>query len=231
VKTGSKGLAIIKEFEGLRLEAYRCAAGVWTIGYGHTAAAGPPTVVPGMVMTRAQAEAALIRDLVQYERAVASAVKVPLTQDQFDACVSLCYNIGIGAFRGSTVVRRINAGRMAEVPSAFMMWTKGGGRELPGLVRRRRAEAALWRSLADGNATAGRADVAQVEEVGAEVPATQSKPVLTAGALAGVGGVLVPAAAGVANLWQFAGLGLVMVAIGIGVWLVMSGRISISGAE
>lgn len=234
MNTSRDGIKLIKEFEGLRLSAYRCAAGVLTIGYGHTSAAGEPTVKPGMRITEAEAEAILIRDLKQYEDAVSAAVKRPLTQGQFDACVSLCYNIGAGAFARSTVVRRINAGRMADVPAAFMMWTKGGGKELPGLVRRRRAEAALWRSLPDERGTAGRADVAVVEERGGDVAPSKSPAVVTAGGLAAAGGAVTAAApiiTGIANPWQFAGLALFVVAAGVIGWLLMSGRITINRGE
>jgi lysozyme len=234
MKTSKKGLDLIKEFEGLRLQAYKCAAGVWTIGWGHTSAAGTPHVFPGMRITAAQAEAILIADLKQYEDAVLKAVKRDLTQGQFDACVSLCYNIGAGAFARSTVVRRINAGRMADVPAAIMMWTRAGGRELPGLVRRRRAEAALWRSLVEERGTAGRADVAQVEEGGADVAPSKSPAVVTAGGLAAAGGAagaVAPLITGIANPWQFAGLALLILAAGVVTWLFASGRLTVNRGE
>lgn len=229
MRISPKGLALIKEFEGLRTVAYLCPANVWTIGYGHTSAAGDPNVFPGMRITADQAEAILIRDLDQYEDAVLAAVKRPLTQGQFDACVSLCYNIGRRAFAGSTVVRRINAGRMQDVPAAFMMWTKAGGRDLPGLVRRRRAETALWRALPESHGTAGRADIAKVEEAPPDdIPASQSTPVLTAGGLAAAGTAIVPALTGVSNVWQAVSIGLVLIAAGIAAWLYLSGRITIN---
>lgn len=238
MKTSPKGIALIKEFEGLRTEAYKCPAGIWTIGYGHTAAAGHPNVIRGMEITAAEAESILIRDLRQYERAVSAAVKRPLNQGQFDACVSLCFNIGIGAFTGSTVVRRINAGRMSEVPAAFMMWNKakdpqtGVSRELPGLTRRRRAETALWRSLPEVTGTAGRADVAEVEEATTEVAPSKSKAVVTAGGLAAMGGAVgaaAPVFSGVTNPWQFASVGLLVVAAAVIVWLFLSGRLAVMG--
>ena len=242
MKTSRKGVALIKEFEGLRTEAYKCPAGVWTIGYGHTAAAGHPNVVRGMTITPEEAEAILIRDLGQYERAVSAAVKRPLNQGQFDACVSLCFNIGIGAFTKSTVVRRINAGRMSEVPAAFMMWNKardpntGVSVELAGLTRRRRAETALWRSLPDAAvaATAGRADVAIVEEATTELSPTQSKPVMTAASLAAVGGTAgatAPLFTGVDNPWQFAAVALMVLAAFVIGWLFFTGRLTIHQAE
>lgn len=149
LRTSADGLSVIKTFEGLRLSAYKCPAGIMTIGYGHTNAAGDPTVTAGLVISREDAERILRNDLVQYENAVNRYVKAELSQCQFDALVSFTYNVGVGAFAKSTLVKKIDAGKLDEVPAEFMKWTKGGGRELPGLVRRRRAEAKLWRGLSD----------------------------------------------------------------------------------
>ena len=145
-----KGLKLIMQFEGLRLKAYRCPAGVWTIGYGHTSAAGAPEVRDGMRITAHEAEAILRRDLAGFEAAVASMVKAKLAQAQFDVLVSFAYNCGLGALRASTLLKRVNAGAFDAVPAELMKWTKAKGKELPGLVRRRRAEAALWRGLPIG---------------------------------------------------------------------------------
>jgi lysozyme len=141
------GLATVKEFEGLRLKAYKCPASVWTIGYGHTTAAGAPIVTPELVITKDEAEEVLARDMEQYEEGVRKYVKVDLTQGQFDALVDFAYNAGVGALAKSTLLKRVNAEKFDEVPAEFMKWTKGGGKELPGLVRRRRAEVKLWRGL------------------------------------------------------------------------------------
>jgi lysozyme len=161
-KTSDKGVALIKAHEGLRLNAYLCPAKVWTIGYGHTSAAGDPAVRQGMKITRPEADTILRRDLAMFERGVSRRVKVPLTQNQFDALVSFAFNVGLGAFERSTLLRRLNAGQHQAVPAELMKWTKGGGRELPGLVNRRRDEAGLWRSV-DVGATGGRADVGDVD--------------------------------------------------------------------
>ena len=144
MKTSPAGLALIKEFEGCRLTAYKCPAGVLTIGYGHTSAAGSPPVTSGQRITQAEADAILIRDLAKYEAPVLRLVKVPMTQGQFDALVSLCYNIGAGNLAKSSVVRLLNAGDVRGATGAFAAWNKGGGKVLPGLVRRRKAEAALF---------------------------------------------------------------------------------------
>jgi GH24 family phage-related lysozyme (muramidase) len=162
MKTSDKGVALIKSHEGLRLNAYLCPANVWTIGYGHTSGAGAPTVVKGMKITREEADAILRRDLGTFERGVSRRVKVGLSQSQFDALVSFAFNVGLGAFERSTLLRKLNAGRYGDVPGELMKWTKGGGRELPGLVNRRRDEAGLWRSV-DIGATGGRGDVGEVD--------------------------------------------------------------------
>jgi len=147
MRMSADGLALVKEFEGLRLKAYRCPAGIWTIGYGHTSSAGEPNVSPDLVITKEEAEAILRRDMIQYEKGVEKLVKVELTQGQFDALVDFAYNAGVGALAKSTLLKKVNAGKFDEVPAEFMKWTKGGGKELPGLVRRRRAEVKLWRGL------------------------------------------------------------------------------------
>lgn len=149
MKTSQAGIDLIKQFEGVRLESYVCPAGILTIGVGHTSAAGPPKVVPKMKITYQEANEILARDLVKYESAVDRLVTVPLSQNQFDALVSFTFNVGEGALAKSTLLKKLNAGKYSEVPAELMKWTKGGGRELPGLVRRRRAECALWRSVND----------------------------------------------------------------------------------
>ena len=133
------GLDLIKQFEGLYLKAYRCPAGVPTIGYGHTAG-----VAMGQTITQQQADDYLRRDVRQFERAVARLVTVPLTQGQFDALVSFAFNLGEGALAQSTLLRLLNAGDYAGAAAQFDRWNKAGGRVLPGLVRRRAAERALF---------------------------------------------------------------------------------------
>lgn len=147
MRTSQYGYDLVKKFEGLRTKAYKCPANVWTIGYGHTSAAGDPIVGADLVVTKEQAEQILDRDLRQYEDGVKRLVQIGITQGQFDALVSFAYNAGVGRLSSSTLLKRVNAGRFDEVPAEFMKWTKGGGKELPGLVRRRRAEVKLWRGL------------------------------------------------------------------------------------
>lgn len=143
-KTNQAGLDKIKQFEGLRLKAYHCSAGVATIGFGHTTAAGPPTVHMGLVITKDEAEEILRRDLGKYEKAVEQAVKVELNDNQFAALVSLCYNIGPGAFAKSNLVRKLNLGQYDAVPRELMKWVTVKGKPIQGLVNRRSAEAGLW---------------------------------------------------------------------------------------
>ncbi|UYY77475.1 lysozyme [Sphingomonas sp. R1] len=143
-KTSSAGIALIKQFEGERLTAYICPAGILTIGVGHTGA----DVKPGQKITVAESEALLRADLARFEKAVSAAVKVPLNQNQFDALVALAFNIGAGAFAGSTLVRLLNGKDYAGAAAQFERWNKGGGKVLPGLVARRAAEAALFRKPA-----------------------------------------------------------------------------------
>jgi len=138
-----RGLQLIKQFETLQLKAYRDPVGVWTIGWGHTPS------YPGQRITEEQAEALLRADIERFERAVNEVVKVPITQDQFDAIVSFAFNVGIRAMARSTLVEKLNAGDVEGAAEEFTRWVYGrkDGRmeRLPGLVRRREAEARLFR--------------------------------------------------------------------------------------
>lgn len=143
------GLELIKAHEGLRLKAYKCPAGVWTIGYGHTSAAGRPTVTPSFKITVEEAEAILRNDLKKFEDVVKRLVKVELTDNQFSALVSFVYNVGEGNFAKSSVLKALNSKQFDLVPSKLALWNKGNGKVLPGLVKRRAAEAALFMSDKD----------------------------------------------------------------------------------
>ena len=126
-------------FEGLEVYAYKCAAGVWTIGYGHT-----KDVEPGMQITEQDAEEMLVEELNEYEGYVKNSVTAPINQDQFDALVSWVYNLGGGNLNASTMLKVLNAGQYEEVPAQMMRWNKAGGKVLEGLTRRRQAEANLF---------------------------------------------------------------------------------------
>lgn len=147
MKTSDAGLLLIKQFESVKLKAYKCPAGVWTIGVGHTSAAGPPKVSPGMVISPQEADRILRADVADIDNDMSWLIKVELTQNQWDAIASWTFNCGVGALQKSTLLKRINAKQFDKVPAELMKWTKGGGKELPGLVRRRRAEAKLWRDI------------------------------------------------------------------------------------
>jgi len=191
MRMSAAGLAVVKEFEGLRLKAYKCPAAVWTVGYGHTSAAGNPIVTPDLVISNDEAEQILERDMVQYEDGVRKFVKVELTQNQFDALVDFAYNAGVGALQKSTLLKKVNAGKFDEVPAEFMKWTKGGGKELPGLVRRRRAEVKLWRGL-DTEAPVPTSQARfQPDQPKASKSITQSKEANAAVAAGGLGTIAV----------------------------------------
>ncbi|WP_312450056.1 lysozyme [Stutzerimonas nitrititolerans] len=130
---------MIKSFEGLRLSAYKCPADVWTIGYGTTAG-----VKEGQIITKERAEELLRDDVKRFEDQVLRLVKVPLTQGQLDALVSFTYNLGAANLGNSTLLRLLNAGDYKGAAAQFDRWTKAGGKELPGLVKRRAAERALF---------------------------------------------------------------------------------------
>jgi lysozyme len=139
--TSPKGIALIKRFEGLRLKAYLDPVGVATIGYGHTYLVN----LNDPEITEAEADRLLAEDLKLYEKPVSEMVKVPINQNQFDALIILSYNIGTGALRGSTLMKKLNAGQPCS--AEFDRWIFGGQKALPGLVRRRAAERRLFESL------------------------------------------------------------------------------------
>lgn len=139
MKTGDKGLELIKEFEGLRLEAYLCPAKVWTIGYGHTGG-----IKAGDVITREQADAYLRQDLSDEEQAITKYVRVALNQNQFDALASFTFNLGAGNLSNSTLLKKLNAGDYAGAAEEFLRWDHSGGQQLAGLTRRREAERLLF---------------------------------------------------------------------------------------
>ena len=145
MRISEKSLAMIEKFEGCLLKASNKLDGVWTIGYGQTGRYYGKRVRRGMTTTKAEAHAWL-RDhsIKTYEDAVTQAVKVPLNQNQFDALVSFTYNVGVGALKQSTALRKLNAGDYAGAADALTMWTKCKGKGLAGLVRRRKEERALF---------------------------------------------------------------------------------------
>ena len=146
MKTSQAGIDLIKLYEGCCLTAYKCPAGVWTIGYGHTGAIDGIKISTGIKITETKAEELLKKDLVRFESAINALIlpHCPLNQNQFDALVSFCFNVGITAFSRSTLAKLLTQKRYAEAAEQFKRWNKGGGKVLPGLVKRRSAERALF---------------------------------------------------------------------------------------
>lgn len=137
---GVSNIDLIKEFEGLRLTAYKDIVGVWTIGYGHT-----KTAVEGMRITSAGAEMLLRSDLEWVEGVLNNSVKVPLKQNEYDALASLIYNIGGPAFKRSTLLRMLNNGAdKVDIANEFLRWNKAGGKVVKGLTNRREHERQLF---------------------------------------------------------------------------------------
>ena len=139
MQVSEKGLALIRRFEGLRLSAYRCPAGVASIGYGRTAG-----VKMGDTCTRAEADQMLADDAARFAGHVASLVKVPLNQNQIDALVAFVYNIGPAAFAKSTMLKLINQRLFDDAANQFIRWNRAGTEVLAGLTRRRIAERELF---------------------------------------------------------------------------------------
>lgn len=140
MRTSNEGLNLIKKYECLRLEAYLCPAGVWTIGWGHTKG-----VQKGDKITAYMADAYLTSDVMQAESDIKGCVTVPLTQNQFDALVSFTFNVGVGHLRSSTLLKKVNAqAPKEEIMDEFRRWVYADGEVLDGLVARRESEAQLW---------------------------------------------------------------------------------------
>lgn len=210
-KVTAEARRLIGQWEGLRLTAYQDVGGVWTIGYGSTA-----NVEPGMKITKAAAESRLTRDLAGAEDAVESLVRVDLTDNQFGALVSFVFNVGAGAFKSSTLLRKLNAGDYAAVPLELARWNKArvGGKmvAVPGLANRRAAEAGLW---ARGEFVASNT----VEAAPERAPAGKSDVGAGVGA-AGAAGTIVDTVTQHADTiqtvsWFLTGKGIVMIGAGV----------------
>lgn len=136
-------LPLIKKYEGFRENAYLCPAGVWTIGYGTTRMNGRP-VKKGDKITQKVAEQLLLQSVTSFEAGILKVVKVPLSNNQAAALISFVYNVGQGAFNSSTMLRLLNRKYYAAAAEQFNRWVHGGGHILPGLVKRRAEERALF---------------------------------------------------------------------------------------
>lgn len=145
MKTSPKGIGLIKKYEGCKLTAYLCPAGVPTIGCGHTGKDVTRADVGKKTITEVEAEALLIADLPKYESGVLRNVKSAVNQNQFDALVSFVYNIGEGNFKSSTLLKKVNKNPNDEtIRNEFSKWVNAGGKKLAGLVKRRADEAELY---------------------------------------------------------------------------------------
>lgn len=180
------GLNLIKSFEGLhkvgedgKVRSYRCIAGRWTIGYGHTKG-----VRSGQIISQKQAEDFLRDDVREFEQAVSRHINVPLTQHQFDALVSLVFNIGEGNFSSSTLKKLLNKGLYDQIPEQITRWNKarvdGKLQPVRGLTRRRAAEAALFSMDAKLPSMGG-------DKMPQKVSASSTKPLSKSKTIAGTG--------------------------------------------
>jgi lysozyme len=200
-RINAEGLKLIKQWEGCVLYAYDdfdppskrrkirsgdVVRGTLTIGYGHTG----PDVKPGMTIGQSRADELLIVDLSEYEAAVTQAVHVELTDNQFAALVAFAFNVGKGAFRGSSLVRKLNQGDYSAVPKELMKWTSSKGNTMPGLVNRRSAEAGLW----------SRGAFVASNTVPTEPEAPTSKTMQKAGVATTAGGVMTSTATSLAGV-------------------------------
>lgn len=168
------GLDLIKSFEGLRLKAYDDGVGVWTIGYGHTG----PEVAPGLEISEDQAEDLLRGDLATAEHGVEGAIGSGVNDNQFAACVSLAFNVGVGNFKGSTLAKRIRENHIADAANEFLKWNRAGGHVMPGLTRRREAERKLF--LTPVNAMLSSSIDPPIEECAPEASSTPTTQVVVA---------------------------------------------------
>ena len=146
MSVSNKGVDLICEFEGKRLVAYDDGVGIWTIGFGTIKYPNGTRVKKGDTCTLDQAKEYMRHDLIEFEHTVNSSIKVPLNQNQFDALVSLAYNIGSNAFKSSTLVKKLNTGDYQGAADQFNVWVNGGGKRMQGLVNRRDREKLLFLS-------------------------------------------------------------------------------------
>lgn len=145
MKASQNCISLIKEFEGFSSLPYRCPAGIWTIGYGSTRYAnGTPVSSSDCSITEDEASAIVCNTLKEYEGAVNRYVTITLSQNQFDALVDFSYNAGAQNLRTSTLLKKLNAGDYQGAAEEFGKWVNGGGKRLPGLVKRRAAERELF---------------------------------------------------------------------------------------
>ena len=148
MKTSEKGLQFIRREEGERLTAYADIIGVWTIGVGHTGTVDGKPVAKGMVISADKSRELLSADLSKFESAITRLVKAPLKQYEFDALVSLVFNIGETNFARSTLLKKLNTNDFKGAAEQFLAWKNAGGRPVQGLLNRRKREKDMFNGLA-----------------------------------------------------------------------------------
>lgn len=148
MKTSEKGLQFIRREEGERLTAYADIIGVWTIGVGHTGTVDGKPIAKGVVISADKSRELLSADLLKFESAITRLVKVPLKQYEFDALVSLVFNIGETNFSRSTLLKMLNANDFKGAAEQFLAWKNAGGRPVQGLLNRRKREKDMFNGLA-----------------------------------------------------------------------------------
>lgn len=211
-KLDQAGIQFIKDREGLRLKAYDDGGGVFTIGWGHTKG-----VKKGQIINTATAERFLKDDLVEFEGAVDALVKVELTQSQFNALVSFAFNVGVAAFRKSTLLKVLNQGNYGKVPNELSKWVKDNGKTVQGLVKRRALEAAMFMDDAD--------DAVLTHKPQRAVPTVVNKENITWGA--GIAAAVATPVADISSAGepiQYAIAAIMVVAFGIGAWFFIKRR-------
>lgn len=188
MQLSNAGLQKIIQREGIILHAYQDSVGVWTIGTGHTTAAGPPKVVKGMVITKAQNDQILMQDLTPVQQQVNAAVKVPLTQNQYDALVSIVFNCG-PRFLTSTCIKRLNQKDYTGAAQAIMLWNKPAA-----IIGRRKSEQVQFNTpdpTASGHVAAGAVVVAGTAATAANYPHHYWPWIIGGGLLIIIAGVII----------------------------------------
>ena len=146
MKASKQCIELIKRFEGCRLKAYKCPAGILTIGCGHTGLVNGKPITPDLTITELMANTLLAIDLQKFENCINTRVKKPLTQSEFDSLVSFVFNIGEGNFAKSTMLKLLNQGQFELAAQQFDRWVYAKGKVLKGLQKRRIAEKTLFLS-------------------------------------------------------------------------------------
>ena len=217
-KVNRETIEHVKRWEGMKLTAYPDPGSrdgtPWTIGHGHTSD-GFMKVERGMSITPKQAEDALEFDLNETAAAVDELVKVELTDNQFGALVSFAFNVGVGAFRKSTLLKKLNKGDYAAVPSELARWTRNDGKVMKGLVNRRAAEAGLW---AKGEYVSSKG-----VKAAKEAPPVIDKETVSWGA--GIAATVGSSFSGSGPM-QWALAAVIVVAFGVGAYLFISKRLA-----